>query len=299
VIASTTPAPAKLFVWLRQLRVHQYTKNGLVFVPVLTAHAFTLSALSSSSLAFTAFCLCASGAYIINDTVDIEADRQHPTKSKRPLAEGKIAPAQVWVAVPLLLLFALLTAAAVSTRFLLVLVVYLGVTTAYTFWLKRKLLIDVITLSLLYTLRVIGGAVAIQVTLSEWLLAFSLLIFASLALIKRYAELANRLAVNVPELPNRDYKLEDLSVISAIAAAAGFNAITVFALYVSSDAVLQLYSRPRILWLICPILMYWIARALILAHRGVMDDDPIVFALKDPVSFLAIGSIIVLTLAAI
>jgi 4-hydroxybenzoate polyprenyltransferase len=298
-MGSTKPTSAQLLVWLQQLRVHHYAKNGLVFVPVLTAHAFTLSALSSSFLAFTAFCLCASGAYIINDTADLEADRQHPTKSKRPLAEAKIAPGQALIAAGLVVLCAFLVAAAISPQFLLVLAAYLGITTAYTFWLKRKLLVDVIALSLLYTLRVMGGAVAIEVTLSEWLLAFSLLIFASLALIKRYAELANGLALHVPEPLNRDYKTEDLGVVAAIAAAAGFNAVTVFALYISSDAGLQLYSRPRLLWLICPILMYWIGRALILAHRGLMDDDPIVFALKDPISFLAIGSIIALTLAAI
>jgi 4-hydroxybenzoate polyprenyltransferase len=287
-----------LLMWLQQLRVHQYAKNGLVFVPVLTAHAFAPSALSASTLAFVAFCLCASGAYIINDLVDVAADRQHPTKRNRPLARGSITRAQALGATALLLACAFLVASAVSVQFVLVLAVYLGLTAAYTFWLKRKLLIDIVVLALLYTLRVIGGAVAIDVTPSDWLLAFSILIFTSLALIKRYAELANRHADDAPELSNRDYKLGDLSVVAAMAAAAGFNSVTVFALYVSSDAA-HLYSRPRLLWLVCPILLYWIGRALVLTHRRVMDDDPIVFVLKDKVSLLTIAAIVALMLAAI
>lgn len=296
---ASVPGSFDVHIWLKQLRIHHYAKNGLVFIPVLTAHAFTSSALLVSCLAFFAFCLCASGVYVINDMADLEADRQHPTKRERPLAEGRITRLQALIAIPLLLVSALLIAAAVSFRFVLVLAAYLSLTTLYTFWLKRKLFADVVVLALLYSLRVVGGAVAIEVELSEWLLVFSLLVFTSLALIKRYTDLSKRIEANSLEPADRGYRNADLAIVGAMATAAGFNAVTVFALYVSSDTVQQLYSRPRILWLICPVLMYWIGRALILAHRGAIDDDPIVFALKDPVSFLALGAIVTLVLAAI
>jgi 4-hydroxybenzoate polyprenyltransferase len=178
----------------------------------------------------------------------------------------------------------MLVAAAVSLPFLGVLIGYFALTTAYSFVLKRKMLIDVITLGGLYSMRVLGGAVAINVVASKWLLAFCMCLFMSLALIKRYVELAARRDAKMPDAANRDYRASDLPVVSALAAAAGFSAVVVFALYISSDAMTALYSRPALLWLVCPVLMYWIGRALMLAHRREMDDDPVVFALKDRVS---------------
>jgi 4-hydroxybenzoate polyprenyltransferase len=285
--------------WLRLLRVHQYVKNALVFVPLLTAHAFTPSAFTTCLLAALAFSLCASATYIFNDLVDIEADRAHPTKRTRPLAAGTISTRQAILVAPVLVLVAFTIAAATSAHVAALLLLYMVLTTAYSLWFKRQVLLDVVVLSVLYTLRVVVGAVAIDVVLSEWLLAFSFLIFTSLALVKRYSELSTRVAAKLGNPETRDYALEDLSIVGAMAAASGFNAITLFALYVSSDTVRSLYARPWVLWLICPVLMYWIARALVLAHRRKMHDDPIVFALKDKVSLASLAVIVALMLAAI
>jgi 4-hydroxybenzoate polyprenyltransferase len=196
----------------------------------------------------------------------------------------------------LLPVIALVGAFVVSPWLLAVLLGYLLLATAYSFVLKRKMMIDVVTLALLYTIRVIGGAAAISVPLSEWLMGFSMFIFTNLALIKRYVELASRLDAGLPDPSNRNYRKTDLEIIAALAAASGFNAVTVFALYISSDTVRQLYRHPIALWLICPILMYWLGRALMMAHRRLIDDDPILFALKDWNSLAAlclIGAILI------
>jgi len=199
----------------------------------------------------------------------------------------------------LLLTGSLAIAALVSSAFLGVLFGYLVLTTAYSFWLKRIVLADVVALAILYTIRVIGGAVAIDVVMSEWLFAFSLFMFMSLALIKRYIELAGRLDGNFSNLANRGYEANDLTVVAVLAAATGFNAVVVFTLYISSDAVRALYTRPQALWLVCPILMYWVARTLMLAHRRMIDDDPVVFALKDRASWLTMIAICAIMVVAI
>lgn len=293
-----TPKPG-LWTWLRMVRVHQYAKNALVFVPLLTAHKFEIGAAGLTALAALAFSLCASSVYILNDLADLQADRTHPTKRDRPLASGAIPLQNGLGVMSILFVASLLVAAYVSLPFLGVLLGYFALTTAYSFFLKRKMLVDVVALAMLYSIRVIGGAIAAGVVVSEWLLAFSMFIFMSLALIKRYVELSIRFDTGMPDPSDRNYSTGDLSVIAALAAAAGFNAVTVFALYVSTDTVNGLYSRPEILWLVCPVLMYWIGRCLMMAHRRFMDDDPIVFALKDKRSLLAIAVIGALVLAAI
>ena len=272
--------------WAKLIRVHQYAKNALVFLPLLAAHRFEYGALVQTVLAAAAFCLCASSVYVLNDLVDLQEDRRHRSKRHRPLASGAVPLMQGLMAVPILFVAAVLVATQVSLPFLAVLLGYFAVTTAYSFVLKRKMLIDVMTLATLYSVRVLGGAVAIDVTVSKWLLAFCMSLFVSLALMKRYVELAARFDAKMPDPSNRDYRTGDLEVVSALAGAAGFNAVTVFALYISSDAVNQLYSRPEVLWLVCPVLIYWIGRSLMLAHRREMDDDPVVFALKDRASLL-------------
>jgi len=196
-----------------------------------------------------------------------------------------------------LLTAAVAIAAAVSPPFLGVLLAYLALTTAYSFKLKRVALIDVVTLAVLYTVRVIAGAVAIGVTMSEWLFAFSLFIFMSLALVKRYIELSAQRSGD--RLMSRDYSASDRSMIAVLAAASGFNAVVVFTLYISSDTVRALYSHPQGLWIGCPILMYWIARVMLLAQRGQIDDDPVIFALRDRVSWIALGAIGAILLLAI
>jgi 4-hydroxybenzoate polyprenyltransferase/phosphoserine phosphatase len=285
--------------WAKMLRVHQYAKNALVFVPLLTAHLFTAQGFLHAILAFIAFSLCASSIYILNDLVDLQDDRGHRSKCNRPLACGAIPLIHGVIAIPILFVSALVVAAAVSLPFLGVLLGYFALTTAYSFALKRMMVVDVITLAGLYSVRVIGGAVATGVVASEWLLAFCMMIFMSLALIKRYVELAARLDANLPDPTSRDYKNSDLDIVAALAAAAGFNAVTVFALYISSDTVRQLYHHPQVLWLVVPLLMFWIARALMLASRRLMDDDPVVFAIKDKVSLMTVGAIGILILAAL
>ncbi|SED62478.1 4-hydroxybenzoate polyprenyltransferase [Rhizobiales bacterium GAS191] len=290
---------ASLTDWLKLIRVHQYAKNALIFIPLLTAQKFQAASFLIALTAFIAFSLCASGVYILNDLVDLAADRCHPTKKNRPLAAGTIPPFEGIVAACLLLCSAVIIGATVSPMFLGVLVAYFALTSAYTFALKRKMLVDVIVLAMLYTIRVIGGAAAVDVPMSEWLLGFSMFIFTALALIKRYTELSVRLDGDLPDPSNRNYKIGDLPIVATLAAAAGFNAVTVFALYISSDTVHRLYRHPLLLWLICPILMYWIGRALMLAHRRMMHDDPIVFALKDWRSRVCVGMVGLILLAAI
>jgi len=290
---------ASIKTWLRALRVHQYAKNLLVFVPLLTAYQFALAPMVSSTIAFLAFCACASAVYILNDLLDLKDDRAHPNKRSRPFASGTLRISAGMLSVPFLLLAAFGLGAAVSVEFLLVLAGYLTLTTAYSFYLKRKMLVDAVTLALLYSTRIVGGAVAVNVLVSEWLFAFSLFMFTSLALMKRYVELSVRSDRGLSDPSNRNYRIGDLDIVAALAAAAGMNAVTIFALYVSSSTVQALYSHPKVLWLICPILLYWIGRALLMAHRRLMDDDPIVFALKDRVSTIAIASVLLIVLAAI
>jgi 4-hydroxybenzoate polyprenyltransferase/phosphoserine phosphatase len=285
--------------WAKLIRVHQYAKNALVFVPILASHKFEPAAFVQAGLAAAAFCLCASSVYVLNDLVDLQEDRKHRSKCTRPLASGAIPLMHGLIAVPLLFLASVLVAGLVSLPFLGVLLGYFAITTAYSFFLKRKMLIDVLTLATLYSVRVFGGAVAIQVVVSQWLLAFCMSLFVSLALMKRYVELAARADASMPDPSNRDYRTGDLEVVSALAAASGFNAVTVFAFYISSEMVHPLYSRPGILWLVCPVLIYWIGRALMLAHRRQMDDDPVVFAIKDRTSLIAMAAAVALILLAI
>lgn len=286
-----------LKVWAKALRVHQYAKNLLVFVPLFTSHSYTPTAFLHAVMAFVAFSLCASSVYILNDLVDLDADRRHPTKRDRPFASGALPVAKGLAAAPIFLGAGFVVAFLASPTLVAVLAVYFALTAAYSVSLKRKLLVDVVVLAILYTIRVIAGAAALDVAVSEWLLAFSLFIFTSLALMKRYVELATAIDNGLPNPSNRNYQTQDLPIGGALAAASGFNAITIFALYVSSPAVRELYRHPALLWLICPILLYWIGRALVLAHRRMIEDDPIQFALRDRVSHLA-GALTLLIIVA-
>jgi 4-hydroxybenzoate polyprenyltransferase len=285
--------------WLKVLRVHQWAKNALVFVPAFASHRFDMAGILYATLGAIAFSFAASAIYILNDLVDLESDRGHRSKKFRPLAAGTVSVRRAMMAVPALLVVAFGAGLLISPAFVSVLAVYLALTTSYTFYLKRKMMIDIVVLALLYTMRVIAGAVAVSAVPSEWILAFSMFIFTALALIKRYVELTVRLDAALPEPTNRNYRKSDLVVLSSLAAASGFNAVTVFALYVSSDTVHRLYRHPHALWLICPILMYWVGRALIMADRRLMDDDPIVFALRDRNSLLTFALIVLIMIAAI
>jgi 4-hydroxybenzoate polyprenyltransferase len=288
-----------LRTWLGALRVYQYAKNTLVFVPLITSHQFNLASLENAVLAFFAFSAAASSAYLLNDILDLNADRHHPTKRNRAIASGRLPIASALTAVPFLAVTALITAAAISWLLLATVVSYLVITVAYSLQLKKMLLVDIIALAGLYTTRILGGAIAINVHLSEWLLIFSLFVFTSLALTKRYGELSMRQGAGLADPVNRDYRVSDLSIVAVLAGACGMNAITIFSLYISSPAVTSMYRSPGLLWLLNPLLLYWIGRALMVAHRQEMQDDPIVYTFKDWPSRITIALMTCIALAAI
>jgi 4-hydroxybenzoate polyprenyltransferase/phosphoserine phosphatase len=277
--------------YLRALRPHQWIKNILVFLPLVASHHFTLPALIAAVAAFVAFSLTASSVYILNDLLDLEADRAHPRKRNRPFASGAVPIAHgVWMAVVLITSAILVAITSLPAEFLLVLAVYYVATVAYSFSLKKKMIVDICTLAGLYTLRVVGGGAAVSVVLSPWLLAFSMFLFLSLAALKRQAELIGKAETGASKLAGRNYLVSDLPVMTTMAFIAGYNAVLVFALYINSPAVVGAYANPALLWGICPILLYWIGRLVLLTHRGFMDDDPVVFAVKDTIS-LACGAL--------
>lgn len=285
--------------WLRLTRPHQWLKNALVAVPLFTAHVFTLAALGRVALAALAFSVCAASVYILNDLIDRESDRSHPTKRHRPLASGAVPVRGAIMLAAVLLVVAAALGALVSPPFLGVLAVYYAGTLAYSFVLKREMLVDVVALACLYTIRVVAGGVALAVPISEWLLAFSTFVFLSLALIKRHAEMALRLDAGLPDPADRSYRLTDLPIITALAGASGYCAVIVFALYLSSDTVRALYARPQVLWLVCPAILYWVSRMLMLSHRHELDDDPVLFAMRDRASLATVGLILLLMVLAI
>jgi 4-hydroxybenzoate polyprenyltransferase len=300
-VPPTNPTDSKAAYrkWLSALRVHQYAKNTLVFVPLLTSHHLDVASLMSASLAFLAFCTCASSAYLLNDLADLQADRRHPTKRHRAIASGDLSMLSALLAIPALIAMSLLLASAISPAFLATIMGYLAVTIAYSLFLKRMMLVDIVVLAGLYTTRILGGAIAISVHLSEWLFIFSLFVFSSLALIKRYGELTMRHDQDLSDPAGRDYKISDMTIVGALAAASGMNAITIFSLFVASPAVASAYSRPWMLWLLNPLLLYWIGRALMMAHRRQMQDDPIVYTFKDGPSRTTVLAMMCIVLAAI
>jgi 4-hydroxybenzoate polyprenyltransferase len=275
---------------LREIRFHQWAKNVLVFLPLITAHrVFEDGALMISVRAFLAFCLCASAGYVLNDIVDLAADRAHPMKKNRPLASGSISPVQAWILASVLLTAGLAIGAFLPGLFLLVLVGYFGTSLLYSLYFKKIALLDVLILAGLYTVRIFAGSAATGIPISEWLLAFSMFFFLSLALAKRFSEL--RLLAGEPSpavVSARGYSSLDLDYIPIMGICSGFLTSLVMALYVSGDHVRSLYRQPEYLWLICPLILYWISRVWLFCHRGQMNHDPVVFALTDRVSFIVL-----------
>jgi len=282
------PEKAGLKVILKSMRVHQWVKNALIFVPLLTSHQLTnVSFIVLSLLGFVAYSLAASSVYILNDLVDLASDRQHASKCKRPFAAGTLSIETGLFLFPALLLAAfLLSWFFLPFKFQIALLVYYVLTLVYSFKLKRVIMLDTILLAGLYTMRIIAGTLLIDVRFSFWLLAFSMFIFLSLAFVKRYTELMTNIQQGTTKMIGRGYHTEDAVMVSSFGAASGYIAVLVFALYVNSPAVAKMYNNSDILWLACPILLYWISRVWILAHRGEMNDDPIVFAVKDVQSLI-------------
>ncbi len=294
------PAPARAKAWLKALRLHQWLKNLLVLVPLVMAHrVFEPDALWQAMIAVVSFGLCASGVYVLNDLLDLVPDRQHPRKRQRPFAAGHLPLLQGIFAAPALTLAGLALSIACGLNFTLVLLTYYVLTLAYSLRFKRIVMIDVVMLAGLYTVRIIGGAVAIDAELSFWLLAFSMFMFLSLALLKRYTELHAMLASGKNKASGRGYSVEDLPLLQSLGAASGYIAVMVMALYINSPQSLELYTRPQALWLLCPVLLYWVSRVWIVAHRGQMHDDPIVFAATDRVSQVVVALCGIFLLSAI
>ena len=289
----TVDSPPKWRSWMKALRLHQWIKNLLIFVPLLAGHRIgEVSLLLTGFVAFIAFGLCASSVYLLNDLLDIEDDRQHAYKRKRPFAAGMLEIKHGILAFPLLLVAAFaLSLALLPPAFALGLAGYYIITLMYSLWLKRQMMVDVVTLGVLYTCRIIAGALAFQITLTFWMLAFSMFIFLSLALVKRYAELKEaRRKGKLGQTRGRGYFPEDLEMISSLGAASGYLSVMVLALYIQEQNIIALYRHPEVLWLSCPLLLFWISRTWMLTHRGEMHDDPIVFAVKDRVS-LVVGAL--------
>ena len=283
----TAPASALL----RALRPHQWVKNVLVFVPMAMAHRLGDPALwAAAGLAFAALSLLASGTYVINDLLDVEQDRLHPTKRHRPFASGALSVGTGRLLAPVLIVAGLGLGFAASAAFGAVLLVYLVTTLAYSLDLKRRAVLDVVVLAGLYVVRVLAGGAAADVPVSGWLLGFSMFLFLSLALAKRFAELqlieAGRAGANA----RRGYEVGDAPLLAAAGVAAGYLAVLVLALYTTSPEVVALYRRPQLLWLIGPLLLYWTTRLWLTAQRGRLDDDPILYAAKDPASY-AVGAL--------
>jgi 4-hydroxybenzoate polyprenyltransferase/phosphoserine phosphatase len=278
---------ASLGAAFRALRPHQWIKNLIIFVPLVTSHQiFDPHQFGRAALAFVAFCLCASGVYVLNDLLDLDADRQHDTKKLRPLASGELALSTGLIMVPVMLALSAGVAACLSWNFAAVLAVYFLLTTGYSWRLKQVALLDVFVLAGLYTIRLVAGHEATRIEYSFWLLAFSMFIFLSLALVKRFTELSSLRQKNKEGSTGRGYFAGDLEMVAMFGIASGFLSVLVMALYVNSDDVRKLYQHPILLLLMCPLLLFWISRVWLVARRGRMHDDPIVFALKDGVSYL-------------
>jgi len=295
----TTKNTGGLKRWLKLLRIHQWKKNILLLAAPVAGHlVFDVAIWPGLILAFAAFSLAASCVYVINDLMDIDNDRHHPSKQHRPLASGQISILQAIALTPFIALaslgFALWTGSAVFIGWLLV---YFLITCAYSLWLKKIILLDCMVLAILYVLRVVAGAAAAGAAFSSWLLAFSLFLFLSLAFIKRYAELELKASgITSGTIKGRGYRADDITLVQTMGIVAGFMSALVLALYLNSPEVHMLYATPPLLWLTIPVMLYWIAYLWMEAHRGNMHDDPVVFATRNPVS-LACGVVFVAILA--
>lgn len=287
----------RLLPLLKAMRPHQWCKNLLILLPIFAAHDF--SALGGAVVAMVAFSLIASSIYIINDIIDLPSDRAHPRKCNRPFASGAASISHGIALAVGLTIAAFVLASFTTPAFIATLILYLAATTAYSLWLKRKLLVDIIALSGLYTIRILAGAAVTGIPLSPWLLAFSMFLFFSLAAIKRQAELVDQERNGQTNTPGRAYLTTDLPTIRNMAVSSGQAAVLVMALYINSPAITGLYAAPSLMWLLCPILFYWINRMVIMTHRGFMDDDPIVFACRDKISLLCLAAMVGIVLAAI
>jgi 4-hydroxybenzoate polyprenyltransferase len=293
-----TDHTSPLRTFIKAIRVHQWAKNTLIFVPPLLAHSVRSNVMLSALLAFICFSLCASGTYIINDLLDIEADRQHPRKRKRAFASGNLSAAS-GMAISAVFLAASLTGAVLLLPHSFVgwLLLYLVTTLAYSLVLKRIVILDVVVLSALYTLRMLAGAAATDTYISPWLAAFAVFMFLSLAMVKRFSELQNVRSAGTQLSNGRGYLLNDIEQVRSFGTSSAFAAIVIFSVYIGQPEVHSLYHHHNRMWLMTPLMILWLCRVWLLASRGELDEDPVVFALTDRMSLLMGAAAVAIALA--
>ncbi len=293
------PASPSLKDWARALRVHQWAKNFLLLIPIMGAHKWTEPGRMFTVLAgIAAFSICASSVYLLNDLLDLDADRQHRSKRNRPFASGKISLLAGFLLAPLLLCVSAAMACSLGWKFAAIFGVYYLLTVLYSLRLKQIELLDVLTLAGLYGIRVLAGGVVADVPVSDWLMMLSLFLFLSLAFAKRFTELLAVRSSTETRLKGRAYVASDTELVSSMGVGSGYLSVLVMAMYISHPSVTSLYHHPQALWLACPVLLYWISRVWLLAHRGVMHDDPIIFALRDRQSWLVVVALALIGFAA-
>jgi len=290
----------RLLDYLKPLRFQHWLKNLLVFVPLLTAQRLFEDALWwKTTLAFAAFGCCASAGYILNDLLDLEADRRHPRKRLRAFASGELPLSYGFVMIPVLVGLGCLIGVWVSPLFLLFAMSYFALSLTYSLYIRKVVLLDVIVLATFYTMRIMAGSAAVGIWPSHWLLAFSTFLFFSLALVKRYSELVIMRRIDGDQAKARGYELDDGELIASMGVASGFLAVLVLALYINTDTAQAFYGRYQLIWVLCPLLLYWIGHIWLIAHRGKMPDDPVVFTIRDPISRVLILLMLVTTLLAL
>lgn len=293
--ATIVQSPTSLRAWVNALRGHHWAKNLLLFLPLALSHNLTLEPLVRTAGGFVLYGLCASGLYILNDLLDLHSDREHPWKKDRPIAAGHISIAQGLFTSLALLTSSILFGFLLDLQFALVLVGYAALTMLYSLYLKKVALFDVFVLSSFYSFRILAGAMISSTPLSQWFLAFSLFFFLSLAMAKRYSELLH--ANNLVKSGNsgRGYRVDDRELLLALGVGSSFSAVVILSLYVQSDSVRVLYLSPEYLFLLCPIVLYWLSRTWLQAHRGELKEDPVTLAIRDRASYcVALASAIVI-----
>ncbi len=283
----------------KALRLHQWAKNLLVFLPLLLAHKFQPAPVLTAVAAFFCFCFIASATYIFNDLLDLEADRVHLNKRRRAFAAGDLSITAGIATSVLLAALSLTMAAFLPRNFLIYLLLYLVTTLTYSMVLKRIVLVDVIVLSGLYTVRMVAGSAATDTLISPWLAAFSIFFFLSLAMVKRFSELQNLRARGANPNNTRGYLLSDIEQVRSFGTASAYASIVIFALYINGHDVAMLYHHPDRMWLITPFMILWVSRVWLLASRGVLDEDPVVFALTDRASLLLGLAVVLIALSAL
>lgn len=301
-VAVLNSKTSQLRLILKEIRPHQWVKNLLVIVPFALSHEnLTASSLKELFLAFTAFSLVASSVYVINDLFDRDNDRKHSSKKFRPIASGLMAIPEAFLLAFSLLAIGIAAGYAVSVAYLAFLGIYFLLTCIYTFWGKRKVVLDVVLLAILYTSRIFGGMIALELNFSFWLFSFSIFTFLSLAYLKRFSELHSTKSEDVkqPQLPGRGYRAADEFSVLAMGIASAYTAALILALYLNSQEVATMYAHPNYLWFMLPVFIYWISRIWILGSRGLVDSDPVLFAVRDRTTYLvAIMALIILILSA-